>query len=359
MSERNAEDRLGKYLAEIIGLGPSPSGTTLTLVGGGRSNLTYFVDHAGCEYVLRRPPAGITGASGHDVGREYRIIDALCDTPVPVPRPIAYCEDLSVIGTPFYLMQRVPGRVLARSADAPDLQEASLLRKLAAEVIAGLLVIQEVDVAQVGLAGLGRASGYVERQVDRWTRQWAERHQRSIPALDEVGRRLRCALSTGAVDKVPHHAYLVHGDYNLGNVIVAGPDSFAGGTVLRAILDWEMSTLGHPLMDLGLLTAYNGPLGHLILECDELVSDLPGFPKVPELVELYAKGSSVDVTAFDFFHVLAFYKMVVITEDVRARYVAGATDGDGFESMGKSAATLADALLDYAGRSSIVGLNGR
>lgn len=348
---------LSEFLARVTG--DSDGRAEMSLLSGGRSNLTYAVCFAGRDLVLRRPPLEAGGTPGHDVAREHRILAALSPAGVRAPKPLAYCEDATVLGVPFYVMERVAGRALARLEDAPDLDEPERLRLLAPEVVAGLAELHEVRPEAVGLADLGDAAGYAARQVRRWVRQWTDRAYRPIPALDEIGRRLQEVLAMESVAVAPERACLIHGDYNLGNLLVANSSEWRRGELLRAILDWEMSTLGNPLIDLGLLAAYNGPLGHLILEQDGMVWQRHGWPPVDDLVGAYARASGRDTSAFDFFYVLAWFKMVVITEELRARHLAGLSRGEGHSDLGRSAPVIAEAVLEHASRSSIAGLNGR
>jgi aminoglycoside phosphotransferase (APT) family kinase protein len=337
--------------------GPRDGGPyTATLLAGGKSNMTFSVEWGEHQLVLRRPPLGDYDPRTHDVGREFPLLTALEHEAVPTPRPIAFEPDGQLIGAPFYVMERVPGRVLADAEVAPDLADADRLGRLADALVDGLVAPHAVEPAAVGLADLGRHDGYIARQVDRWAAQWETTQQRRIPTLDEIGRRLRAAVERQAVDHVPPRPFIVHGDYHLGNVIVAPAEQFTTSPVLRAVLDWEMATLGHPLMDLGLLVTYNGPHGDHVVEVEKSVSSLPGFPSPNELVATYAAKSGRDVGDFAFFHVLAFYKVLVLTEDVRARFVAGTTVGNGYADMGRSVPMLAERVLDIADTSGIDGL---
>jgi len=351
-------DRLRSFLTASVGANDTGA-FTVELLSGGRSNLTFFVQWGSRQLVLRRPPLGAHDPRAHDVGREFRILSALAGTEVPVPSAVAHCTDVEVLGAPFYVMDRVSGRVLCDIADAPDMVAPARLQALAAGLVDGLAKIHSVDPSAVGLGDLGRADGYIARQVNRWAGQWETDQQRSIPAFDEIGRRLRAVIDLGIVEVDPPRPVIVHGDYNMGNVMVASADEFVAGDVLRAVLDWEMATLGHPLMDLGVLATYNGPHGSLVVSTDQLVSSVSGFPSVAELAHLYARRTGRDVADFPFFLVLAFYKVLVITEDVRRRFLAGTATGPGIEQMGAHAHELGDAVLQFATASNVAGLNGR
>ena len=211
------------------------------LVAGGRSNLTFRIEDAGGhEFVLRRPPLGHTLPSAHDMGREYRILSALQDSTVPVPRPIAICEDAAVSGATFYAMEYVDGWIL-RTPEVTERAFPTLAERasIADSLVSVLVDLHLVDPEAVGLGELGRHSGYIERQLKRWNRQWADAKTREIPAVEEVFER----LSTSVPEQ--QRVSLVHGDYRLDNV-VSGRDA-----TVAAVLDWELCTLGDPLADLG------------------------------------------------------------------------------------------------------------
>ena len=210
-------------------------------ISGGRSNLTYrIVDGAGRQLVLRRPPLGNVLQSAHDMGREHRIIAALAPTDVPVAEALGYCDDVTVNGAPFYVMGFVGGAVLATITDAEAYPEASR-RPASDDLIDVLCRLHAVDPDEVGLETLARKEGYIERQLKRWHRQFEQSKTRELPVLDEVHRRL--------AEHIPPQRWtgIVHGDYRLGNMIL-GPDG-----ELRAVLDWELATLGDTLADVGWL----------------------------------------------------------------------------------------------------------
>lgn len=352
--------RLSRFLAGHLDAVEADHGPAeVEPLTGGRSNPTYFVRWGGYDLVLRsRPPGAAPGA--HDVAREYRVLTALDPTPVPVAAPIAHCLDESVIGAEFYVMRRVAGRVVTTATGAPDLVDAGRARRLGHAAVERLAELHRVDPAAVGLADLGRGDGYVRRQVERWANQWATRATRAIPEYDELGRRLRLALEVGAVDPTPIRPTVVHGDFNVGNLLVADAAAFGvGDDIVRAVLDWEFATLGHPLMDLGVLLSYNGPYGHLLLDSEPLVSSLPSFPSPDELCEVYARTSDYDLDSFDFFYILGFYRTLIINEDVRRRYLAGEMTGPNLDNIGRGAPELGAHLLDVANRSTVRGLNGR
>jgi aminoglycoside phosphotransferase (APT) family kinase protein len=285
-------------------------------VGRGRSNLTYLVeDVAGRRIILRRPPPGELLQSAHDMGREHRVLLALRDTGVPVPAPLAFCDDRSVIGVPFYVMEEVDGITLDEGATAERLPPATrgvVGRSLAATLAA----LHEVDPAAVGLDGLGRPGGYAVRQLRRWSRQLEASKTRDLPGLglvrEELGRRV----------PVEDETRIVHGDFNLSNLLVG-----ADGEV-TAVLDWELCTLGDPLADLGLLIVYwpDSP-GQAQLDRDP-VPLLAGFPSREELLGAYADAAPArDLSELEFWVTLSYWKLAIILEGVYSRWLADPTVG--------------------------------
>jgi aminoglycoside phosphotransferase (APT) family kinase protein len=288
------------------------------LISGGRSNLTYEVSDGARTWVVRRPPLGHVLATAHDMGREYRVITALRDTDVPVPLTYALCTDPDVLGAPFYVMSKVDG-VPYRTAD--QLAEVGPIRAraIAEHMIGTLAVLHAVPPAEVGLADFGRPEGFLARQVRRWKQQLDASRSRPLAGIDE----LHALLAADPPDGSP--PAIVHGDYRLDNVLVGADDKVA------AVVDWEMATLGDPLTDVGLLVVYqqmdrlgDGPMA----------SEAPGYPSVPEVLDLYAARSGRDLSDLGFYIALASFKAAVILEGIHFRYVHGQTVGEGFERIG-------------------------
>ncbi|MFB7736124.1 phosphotransferase family protein [Streptomyces sp. NPDC056112] len=290
------------------------------LIEGGRSNLTYAVSDGTSRWVVRRPPLGHVLATAHDMGREHRVISALHPTEVPVPRPVLLCEDEDVLGAPFYVMEFVEGTPY-RTADqlAPLGEERT--RNAVLSLVDTLVELHAVDPAEVGLDGFGRPEGFLDRQLRRWGKQLAASRNRELAGVDELHAALGRALPVSPAPAV------VHGDYRLDNVLL-GPDDR-----ITAVLDWEMSTLGDPLTDLGLLVMYSTPLGMP----DSPVSttaQAPGHPSAAELVERYAARSGRDVSAVSWYTAFAWFKLAVILEGIHYRYTLGQTVGRGFDRIG-------------------------
>jgi aminoglycoside phosphotransferase (APT) family kinase protein len=311
------------------------------LIAGGRSNLTYVISDGVHDWVLRRPPLGHVVATAHDMGREYRVMAALADTDVPVPRVYAACDEPTVIGAPFYVMERVEGRVLRELEEiaALDADEARRCSHALVDVLADL---HAVDFGSVGLSNFGKPDGFLARNVARWGKQWQANKTRDVPQIDELARRLDAALPESGP------ATIVHGDYRLDNTMLAPDDA---GTIV-AVLDWEMSTLGDPLTDLALLLVYWGAGGSEIsLSSTRGVAQVPGFIGIDEVVERYAARSGRSIDHLDFYVVFALYKLAVILEGINARFLMGKTLGEGFGEMGLAVVALADAALERAAQS--------
>lgn len=303
-----ATGRLTDWLArEAPGLAPPVSASLIT---GGRSNLTYIIGCAdGGRIVLRRPPGGTRSGGAHDVLREYRILTALHGTDVPVPAPLAACDDPDVIGAPFYLMDYVDGEVLDSVQRAQAWRPAQRWH-LGMDLITILARMHALVPAEHGLGSLSPPGNYAERQFHRWSRQWDGYRTRDLPALAEAGRLLRAALPG------PVPAALVHQDYRLGNVIV-GP-----GTI-RAVLDWELAVLGDPVADLGYLGARIAAPAAVLAPHGEPLS-LPGFPSLDQLIEGYERARGRPVRGLGFHRALAAWRWTVIAEGIYLRFQAGA-----------------------------------
>jgi aminoglycoside phosphotransferase (APT) family kinase protein len=302
--------RVSAWLEANIGGATGPF--DFTLIAGGRSNLTYTVTGSdGGRFVLRRPPLGHVLATAHDMAREHRIISAVGTTGVPVPAALGVCTDDAVNGAPFYVMGFVDGVVL----DSPD--KAALLpeplRRPASEHLIDVLAdLHAVDVDAVGLGDLARREGYVERQLKRWTTQWANSKTRELPAIDEVAERLSRHVP------VQQGVVIAHGDYRFGNCLTD-----VGAGRIAAVLDWELCTLGDPLADVGYLSVYWTDPGGTARRAND-PSGQPGFPTYAELLERYATRTGRDVTGIDYYVAFSSWRLAVISEGVYARYLHGA-----------------------------------
>ena len=299
---------------------------TASLVAGGKSNLTYIVGDGTREWVVRRPPLGHVLATAHDMTREYRVMTALRDTDVPVPRTYTLCEDEDVIGAQFYVMERVHGTPYRTRAElepiGPERTEA-----ISRRTVQTLATLHSVDPAAVGLADFGRPEGFLERQVRRWGKQLDASHSRDLAGADEIRGLL--------AERLPEQEQapaIVHGDYRLDNLLIDDQDRVA------AVLDWEMATLGDPLADVALMIIY-GDLARL----SDSVSDAPtapGYLDRDQTLALYAETSGRDLSDMGFYLGLAYFKLAVILEGIHYRYTQGQTVGAGFDTVGNAVEPL-------------------
>ena len=280
-----------------------------SLIAGGHSNLTYkFVDARDEAYVLRRPPLGHVLESAHDMGREHRIVSALAHTAVPVPPAFGHCEDVAVNGAPFYLMRFVDGLVPHDAAAVADMPvgERRALGEHVVDVLAGL---HGLDPDAVGLGDLGRREGYLARQLRRWSKQWAATQTHDVPEMEESERLLR--------ENMPEQVgvSIAHGDYRLGNMIV-------GGGRIRAVLDWELCTLGDALADLGYL------LNNWMQPDETGATATPtgagDFGTREELCIAYEDATGRDLSRIDYYRAFSHWRLAAIAQGVYKRYLVGA-----------------------------------
>ncbi|MFF1398098.1 phosphotransferase family protein [Streptomyces sp. NPDC058287] len=295
------------------------------VVEGGRSNLTYIVGDGSSTWVVRRPPLGHVLATAHDMKREYRVISALNPTSVPVPEALLMCEDDSVLGAPFYVMEYVAGTPY-RTADqlaqlGPERTRAAVLG-----LVDTLVDLHAVDPAEVGLADFGRPEGFLDRQLRRWGKQLDASRNRELAGVDELHAALGRSLPTSPAPTV------VHGDYRLDNVLIN--EDADGVDRIKAVLDWEMSTLGDPLTDLGLLVMYSAKL-EVPDSPVSTTSAAAGHPDPAEIIERYAARSGRDVSAVSWYTAFAWFKLAVILEGIHYRYTLGQTVGAGFDRIGE------------------------
>ncbi|MFB6521661.1 phosphotransferase family protein [Streptomyces sp. NPDC056401] len=317
-------ERLRGHLDRALpGLAAGP--LTGRLIEGGRSNLTYEVGDGSSRWVVRRPPLGHVLATAHDMRREHRVIAALHGTAVPVPEPLLLCEDEAVLGAPFYVMEYVDG-VPFRTADQLAALGPERTRRAVLGLVDTLVDLHAVDPEAVGLGDFGRPEGFLDRQLRRWGKQLAASRGRELAGIDELHGALGRALPGSPAPTV------VHGDFRLDNVLIGGTSSSADE--IRAVLDWEMSTLGDPLTDLGLLVMYSSDLG-LTDSPVSTTSAAPGHPAPAELIERYAARSGRDVSQVAWYTAFAWFKLAVILEGIHYRFTLGQTVGAGFDRIGE------------------------
>jgi len=333
------EDALRAYLEDHLG----PAGRyAVERHAEGHSNETLFVTWGDAELVLRRPPPGETAETAHDVLREYRVIDALQDTPVRVPTTVLACEDHDVIGSDFYLMERLDGDVL-RAGEPERFATPEHRERVGMELVDALAEIHAVDYEAVGLGEFGHPPGYTQRQVDRWGKQYAwafevTEEERAVPAVAEVGEWLQ--------ENVPesHPHTLVHGDYKLDNVM------FGPGTPpeIAAIFDWELSTLGDPRADVGWMLSYwhdEPEPGEGMAEFEASFMSAEGYPSRRELVDRYEAQTGIEFEHERFYRALAVYKLGALGEMFLRRYLEGNSDDPTYPLMRERVPALAERAL--------------
>jgi aminoglycoside phosphotransferase (APT) family kinase protein len=350
--------RLTRWISENGIAGGEPA--AIKLIAGGRSNLTYRLDLGPARLVLRRPPLGHVLPTAHDMAREFRVLTALHGTDIPVPTPVAICDDLDVIGAPFYLMQYVDGLVLRTQQDAGFLTPGQA-RQLSERLAEMLAAIHQVNIAEAGLTGFGRPEGYLARQLARWQRQWELSKTREMPGYDRLVERLTAGLPDDG-----DHA-LVHGDFRLDNMLVTldqrdqrgTPEAQAAQPKVAAVVDWEMSTLGDPLADLGLTLVYwadpTDPRW-LDISIGAGVTSMPGFLTRTELAARYAELTGRDLSGIGYYMAFGCFKLAVVLEGIHARFLQHQTVGEGFEREGLAVPVLierAHQMLDSIGSGSI------
>jgi aminoglycoside phosphotransferase (APT) family kinase protein len=322
--------------------GPGGAGlTAVRLISGGRSNLTYRLDAGAQALVLRRPPLGHVLPTAHDMSREYRVLTALSGTAIPVPAPVAFCADTSVVGAPFYLMRYVDGQVLRTSDDGAQVSTGQA-RVLSECLVDMLAAIHAVDVDAAGLTGFGRPAGYLERQLSRWQRQWELSNSREMPGYDSLVRRLADGLPASA------EGTLVHGDLRLDNMLV----TLEPRPAVAAVVDWEMSTLGDPMADLGLTLMYwtdPGEEDWLRITEGGAVTTIPGFLTRAQAAARYCELTGRDISGIGYYIAFGCFKLAVVLEGIHARFLLNQTVGEGFEREGPAVPKLierAHRLLD-------------
>lgn len=319
-----------------------------TLIAGGRSNPTYVISDGAREWILRRPPYGHVLATAHDMSREHRVMRALMPTAVPVPHVVGACDDTSVIGAEFYVMDRLDGITLRTREDTEKLTPEQRCR-LADAMVDALVALHEIDPASVGLAGWGKPEGYLGRQLKRWKDQWDASVTVERPEVAELIQRLSDALP------VSHHPGIVHGDFKLDNLMVDREDP----TRIVGLLDWEMSTLGDTLSDLGILCSFWDQPGEFYNPLTAGATAMSGFPSRAQLVNRYAAARGLDVSDLDWYMVFADFKIAVILEGIHARHLQGHTSGADFETVGVMVEPLLNRALDRASSSNFAGSRRR
>jgi len=311
----------------------------------GHSNLTYLVTLGEREFILRRPPFGSKVKTAHDMGREYRVLSKLHDAYPPAPKVLLYCDDDSVLGAPFYLMEPVRGIIIRRDPPAGLALPPETARRLSESFVKNLALLHSFDYEAIGLGDLGRPVGYLERQVRGWTERYYGSKTDDWPEVER--------LSDWMTKRMPstNAPTLIHNDYKYDNVVLDPSDI----TKIIGVLDWEMSTIGDPLTDLGTALAYwvdpNDP--EELQKIRWCPSTYPGSLTRSELAGSYSRASGRDVSKLVFYLVFARFKVAVIVQQIYYRYRQGLTNDPRFAAMADVVRALLRAALHSAESESI------
>jgi aminoglycoside phosphotransferase (APT) family kinase protein len=335
-------DALVSYLRSRLPEPPDGQFFELLQFPGGHSNLTYLIHYGRREFVLRRPPVGPVAPKAHDMPREYRLLAAVHPVFPLAPEPFLVCEEASIIGVPFYLMERRRGIVVRRDEPAEIGGDLALRRRVSEAMVDTLVALHRIDVRAPGLGNLGKPAGFVERQVRGWAGRWEGSKTGELPAIDAVVSWLVANLPAD-----PVRPSLVHNDYKLDNVMLDEADPAR----VVAVLDWEMSTVGDPLIDLGILLCYWSEENDAEARRESIsaVTALPGWMKRTEIVDRYSKQTGCDLSGIRFYEVFALFKVAVVLQQIYYRYHRGQTHDERFAEFDQRVAGLADVARELIG----------
>ena len=299
----------------------------------GSSNLTYLLVANGDEFVLRRPPFGNTVKTAHDMAREFRVLSKLSEVYPPAPKPLIYCDDPSVIGSEFYLMERRSGLILRGDAPSAVQESLTLRQEICKGFVGNLAALHRVDHRAAGLGELGRPEGYVRRQIEGWSRRYRDARTDELPDIDKTIAWLERNIPARS------EASIIHNDYKFDNVMLNPNDL----TEITSVLDWEMVTVGDPLMDLGTTLGY-----WMSRDAGGEMPEVPFNPRVlmetvsrTDLAEMYADAAGRDISDILFYYVFGSFKIAVIAQQIYARYVRGFTRDARFANFDRFVARLA------------------
>jgi len=318
---------------------------TLKQFQGGASNLTYQLTVGDRSMILRRPPSGTKPKSGHDMGREFRVMEKL-HAVFPCPRPLAYCADPTLIGAEFYVMEKLEGVILRRDPPNPALYSPERARQLCRNLVDTQIRLHSLDFRAIGLGDLGHPEGYVARQIGGWCDRFAKAWTDDVPKYEPIMAWLRQHMP--ADSPAPG---IIHNDYRFDNVVLSPVD----GLSIIGVLDWEMCTLGDPLMDLGSSLAYwvqandTGPMQAVRMQ----PSHLPGMFTRQEVVEYYAEKTGREIPNADYYYVFGLFRLAVIAQQIYYRFKLGQTANPKFRAFGMFVAVLNQVAERVIDRSSI------
>ena len=326
-------------------LGSQGSSLQIRQFPGGHSNLTYLIRFGADEFVLRRPPVGPVAPTAHDMPREYKLLAAVHPLFPLAPKPILLCEDTSVIGVPFYLMERRRGIIVRSNVPSAIGDDLSLRRALSRAVVETLVKLHAVEILVSGIVHLGKPIGFVRRQVDGWARRWERSKTGELPQMDQVIKWLAARIPADDGEG----ATIVHNDFKLDNVMLDEQNP----THVVAVLDWEMSTVGNPLIDLGLFLAYWTMKGTESNTSLRAITNGPGWLTREEIIDQYETATGRDLSGIVFYETFARFKVAVVIQQIYFRYVRGQTQDARFRNLDAMVKELAEDALELAQRSPI------
>lgn len=344
------EAYLRLHLAELLPGAPlDQASIEIEQFPGGHSNLTYLVRLGGHEFVLRRPPFGPVAPTAHDMPREYRLLAAVHPLFALAPRPYLLCEDQSIIGVPFYLMERRRGLVIRRDIPEEIGEDLELRRRVSYGMIDTLAALHSVDIYSSGLVNIGKPVGFVTRQLKGWTERWQRSKTSELPELDAVVQWLAAGIPAEPDPDAGRPATLVHNDFKLDNTMLDPKDP----SRVVAVLDWEMCTVGDPLIDVGIFLCYwamkDDPEARR--ESISPVTTEPGWITRQEVIERYAEKTGRDLAGIAFYETFALFKTAVVLQQIYYRFVKGQTQDERFKNFDRRVSGLARAAYDLAVKS--------
>lgn len=318
---------------------------------GGHSNLTYLVRLGGHEFVLRRPPFGPVAPTAHDMPREYRLLMAINPVFPLAPRPYLLCEDLAVIGAPFYLMERRRGLVVRRDVPEEIGDDLALRRRVGEAMVDTLADLHAVDIYSTGLDKLGKPVGFVTRQLRGWADRWERSKTSEVPEITEVINWLKERMPPEPDPQAGRPATLLHNDFKLDNTMLDPGDP----SRVVAVLDWEMCTVGDPLIDFGIFLCYWAQKDDSEARRESIspVTTEPGWMSRQEIIERYAEQTGRDLSGIAFYESFALFKVAVVLQQIYFRFVRGQTHDERFKNFGRRVEGLARTALDVARHSGI------
>jgi aminoglycoside phosphotransferase (APT) family kinase protein len=326
--------RLDKVLKQVVpGLDGAP---VIQQYASGASNLTYLISYPNRELVLRRPPPGAKAASAHSMIREYRVISALASVYPAVPKAVYYSDDESLLGSEFYLMEKIEAVLVKSSLPAAWNFNDSDRHRFGKTVFDKLIELHKVDYMAAGLGGFGKPTGYAERQILGWNKRFANAQTADVPGFEDVREWLEANIPDSNTGHLP--AALIHGDFRIDNVMIDPQDPFN----VVAVMDWEMAALGDPLMDLANSLAYwvHADDPPALQGMKQQPSDAPGMMRREEIIAYYAEQTGFDTSRWDFYEVYGYWRLVGILQQLYYRYANKLTQDDRFASYGQAVTHL-------------------